>query len=164
MGLVGLNTQWPPTRWLSAAGTGLGLGLATGLCLLIAWLQAGARTNSRLYFANRPWWLWTLDILVLEVHWAFYRAALGDLLDQLYVGILLSLAVIYAEWALDPAWRAGWREASSATWQWLRSALAVAMGLGFLLTRNLWICLLVHALLEFGLWQVGQNRGQPQTA
>ena len=41
---------------------------------------------------------------------------------------------------------------------WLRAALALGMALVFLLTRNLWVCLAVHTLIELGFWQLGRRR------
>jgi hypothetical protein len=32
------------------------------------------------------------------------------------------------------------------------------MALIYLLTRNLWVCLAVHALIELAFWQVGRRR------
>jgi hypothetical protein len=143
MGLVGLSPRWPVTRWLGAAGTGLGVGLVTLLFLVFAWRNANRATGgTRLYPQSQPWWALLINALYLQVHWAFYRSALSTLqsaasgvvclrtgqvqavatpLDDGYTGIFLGLALIYLEWSLNPAWRhafgdaqQGWHSASQS--------------------------------------------------
>jgi hypothetical protein len=151
MGLVGLNEYWPVTRWLEAAGTGLGLGFVALLVLILIWASA----VRRLGFAPRPWWGLVVDGLYLEVHWAFYRGALAVLLDDVYAGVFAGLALVFVEWGLSPFWRRGWRLSRLAAERWLRAALALIIAVLFLLTRNLWVCLVVHWLLELTIWRLG---------
>lgn len=159
MGLVGMGERWTVVRWLESAGTGVGLGLATLLILALGWASASWRGNgSRLQFRPRPWWLLLLDVIYLEVHWAFYRGAFAVLIGDVYAGAVTGLGLAYLEWSLNPFWRRGWRLGSQAAEQWLRAALALAMALLFLLTRNLWICLGIHFLLELAFWQMGRRR------
>jgi hypothetical protein len=156
MGLVGLNEQWPVTRWLEAVGSGLGLGSLALLILLLAWVR-GAR---QLHFASRPWWELLVDGLYLEVHWAFYRGAMAVLLGDVYGGVFAGLALIYLEWTLSPFWRQGWQLPRVALGRWLRAALALVISIIFLYTRNLWICLGVHWLIELPLWRLGREQIQ----
>lgn len=157
LGIVGLDTQWPPTRWLGAAGVGLGLGLVTLFVLALAWRNANrANDGTSLRFPYQPRWLVLLAVVYLEVHWAFYRSALVAIQEELYTGVLSGLALVYLEWALDPAWRRGWRQQSQAAYQWLRVALPLLSALTFLLTRNLWVSLVIHGLLTLCLSQVGR--------
>jgi hypothetical protein len=159
MGLVGIGGRWPPTRWLSAVGTSVGFGLASFLLLLLAWMSANrARPGARLRFPPRPWWLITIDVLYLEVHWAFYRAALTVELDDVYIGVFLGLALVFLEWALNPFWRSGWRAENQPARQWLHVAMALVMAILFLFTRNLWVCLGVHLALEPAFWALGSER------
>jgi hypothetical protein len=162
LGLVGLGGRWPVTRWLEAVGVGLGFGLAALLFLLLAWANANRHAGS-LRFPSRPWWAILVDVLYLEVHWAFYRGALAIVLGDLYVAVFLGLGLVYLEWGLNPFWRQGWRSMSGAAAQWLRAALALAVALLFLFTRNLWICLGVHTLLELAFWHLGRERATIQT-
>jgi hypothetical protein len=149
LGLVGLNARWPATRWLDAAGTSVGLGLAALVLLSLAWVNAHRRAHSPwLRFTPQPWWEVLVDILYLEVHWAFYRSSLAVAMDALYPAVFLGLGLIYLEWSLNPFWRRGWHSESPAAERWLRAALAVIVALVFLLTRNLWACLGLHLLLE----------------
>jgi hypothetical protein len=163
LGLVGLYPLWPAASWLQAFGTGLGLGLVALLILLLAWGIAnwGADRSARsfrLRFPARPWWALLVDVLYLEVHWAFYRGALAVALDDLYAGVFLGLGLIYVEWSLSPFWWRGWRRQQQAAVRWLRAALALVAALIFLLTYNLWVCLLVHGFIEFTFWHLGRAR------
>lgn len=158
LGLAGTGGPWPVDRWLQAAGTGAGLGLAALVVLLIAWTNANRPAGGlRLSFPARPWWSLLIDVLYLEVHWAFYRAALAVVLADDYPAVWLGLALVYLEWALNPFWRRGWRRPERAAGQWLRAALALVIAFLFLLTRNLWVCLGVHAVLELTCRRVGRE-------
>ena len=164
MGLVGLGGRWPPTRWLEAAGTAIGIGLLACLLLALAWASANRRDSGtglpsepRFRFPSRPWWAIPIDVLYLEVHWAFYRGALAVLLGDLNAGVFLGLGLVYLEWALNPSWRRGWRTGPQAAVQWLRAALALVAALIYLFTRNLWLCLGVHAVLELVFWGFGRE-------
>jgi hypothetical protein len=159
LGLVGLSQRWPVTRWLEAAGTGLAVGLAALLILSVAWLRAGyGPGNTRPHLPRRPAGVVVVSILYLEAHWAFYRAALGSALDDAYAGVFLGLGLIYLEWGLNPFWRRGWRRQARAAERWLRAALALVIAVVFLLTRNLWVCLVVHGLLELPFWCLGREQ------
>jgi hypothetical protein len=152
LGFAGIGPLWPATRWLSSLGTGLGLGFVAILFLLLArWAAVGAppvvaRGGARLDLPPLPWWRWLLDVLYHQVHWAFYRTALAALLGDLYAGVFAGLGLVYLEWGMDPFWRQGWKLPEEAGERWLRLALALIAALIFLLTRNLWVCLAVHAL------------------
>jgi hypothetical protein len=160
MGIVGLDAVWPVTRWLEAAGLGLAWGLVALLLLLLA-LRMANRGDGRVWlgFSRRPWWVLAVDVLYLEVHWAFYRAGMAAVPGQgdsnLYVGVFVGLGLVYLEWSLNPFWRRGWRREPQAGVRWLRSALALIISVLFLYTRNLWVCLGVHLVLELSVWQLG---------
>jgi hypothetical protein len=156
VGLVGFSGRWPITRWLESAGTGLGMGLVALLILALA-LAAARRNGAGLHFQRRPWWLYLIDAIYLEVHWAFYRGALSVLFQEKYAAVFAGLGLVYLEWSLDPFWRHGWRLETRATRQWLRAALALVSSLVFLFTRSLWICLGVHLLVGLALSQLGQS-------
>jgi hypothetical protein len=178
MGLVGLSEQWPVTRWLEAAGTGLGLGFLSLLALGLAWVNASglssigraadtaagrASSGSRrlLSFAPQPWWMVLVSGLFLEVHWAFYRGAVAVIVDDVYAGVFLGLAAVCLEWVLNPFWRHGVAppsgSASDAGRVWLNAGLALTSALIFLLARNLWICLAVHWLLALAFWLLARS-------
>jgi len=158
LGLAGLGGTWPVDRWLDALGTGAGLGLVALLVLLAAWANANHPTGGLwLRFPARPWWSLLVDVVYLEVHWAFYRSALGVLLSDLYPAVWLGLGLVFVEWALSPFWRRGWRLPGQAAGEWLRAGLAVVVAFLFLLTRNLWVCVGVHSVIELAVWRIGRE-------
>lgn len=161
MGFVGLSEQWPVTRWLEAAGIGLGLGVLALMILSLAWVSANRRDSSTwLLFSPSRWWAVLVGILYLEVHWAFYRGALAVMLDDAYAGAFLGLGIVCLEWCLNPFWRQGWRLGSQSAERWLRASLVLIIALLFLLTRNLWVCLAVHILIEFSMRQLGREQAR----
>jgi hypothetical protein len=163
LGLVGVGRTWSPSRWLEALGAGLVFSLAAAVLLLLAWRSANrAAPGIRLHFPAQPWWAILIDVFYQQVHWAFYRAALAVALVDLYAGVFLGLGGVYAEWALSPFWRAGWRSEREAARQWLRLSLALVTGLLFLWTQNLWVCLAAHAGLELTFRQLGRDPAVPQ--
>lgn len=165
LGIVGWSERWPLTRWLDAAGTGLGLGAVALLILVIAWASANRRSgNIWLLFAPSRWWVVLVSVLYLQVHWAFYRGALAVMLDDAYAAALLGLGLVYLEWGLNPFWREGWRMTSGAAERWLRASLAVITALLFFLSRNLWVCLVVHLLIELSMRQLGRERARSRFA
>lgn len=161
MGIVGLSEHWPVTRWLEAAGIGLGWGVLALIILSLAWVSANRREGStRLLFVPSRWWAVLVGVLYLQVHWAFYRGALAVMLDDAYAGVFLGLGLVYLEWSLNPSWRQGWRLESQSAERWLRATLVLVIALLFLLTRNLWVCLAVHILIEFSMRQLGRDRAR----
>jgi hypothetical protein len=159
MGLVGIGGRWPPTRWLDAVSTGVGFGLISLLILLLAWISANrGRDGIRLGFPFRPWWVIIIDVLYLEVHWAFYRGAMAVTLDDIYVGVFLGTALVFLEWALNPFWRSGWRSGGMAATQWLQAALALVVAVLYLFTRNLWVCMGVHLAVGLPFWRMGRKQ------
>lgn len=110
-----------------------------------------------------------LDAALQQWHWAFYRAAaagwlmlpiglpgapLADRLLQglqsepLYWGAWLGLAVAGVEWALDPFARARLKRPGDREVELRGAALAVATTGLFVLTRNFWLCLVVHVAVD----------------
>ena len=165
MGLAGFTPLWPASRWLEAIGTATGLGLLFFFGLLVAWISAshsadGTRRwgNWELRFPYRPWWAISLNIVYLQIHWAFYRGALIVLRGDVYSATFLGLGLVYTEWAMNPFWRQGWRAPRRAGVQWLQAALALSTAVIYLLTRNLWACLAVHIFVELAFWGIGRER------
>ena len=110
-----------------------------------------------------------LDAALQQWHWAFYRAALFGWLalplslpsvpladrvlqvlqaDPLYYGAWLGIGVAGVEWVLNPFGRAHLQRAGERETALRRAALAVATTGLFVLTRNLWLCLVVHVVVE----------------
>jgi hypothetical protein len=123
-------------------------------------------------------WLAPIDTALLQWHWAFYRAAaIGGLTlllktnegapgplsrlpaqlaaDPLYWGAWLGMILVAVEWALNPFARrvlAGPRDdpesAADAERTVIRMGLAVVTTAVFVLTRNFWLCLACHVVVE----------------
>jgi hypothetical protein len=110
-----------------------------------------------------------LDAALGQWHWAFYRAAVFGLLalplsfpgvplvdralqglqaEPLYWGAWAGIGVAGLEWALDPFGRAHMRRPGERETALRRAALAVATTGLFVLTRNFWLCLVVHVAVE----------------
>ena len=156
MGIVGFGGDWPVDRWLETAGTGFGLGLLSLMLLWLAWVNANW-AGSRLRFFARPWWSLLIDVVLLQIHLAFYRGALAVTANSLSAGVFWGLGLVYLEWFANPFWRRGWRKGAQAAEQWLRAAMALVTALLFFLTRNLWVCLGVHLALVWVFYQFGRN-------
>jgi hypothetical protein len=110
-----------------------------------------------------------LDAALAQWHWAFYRAAVAGWLmlplglpsssladrllaglqsDPLYWGAWLGLVVAGVEWILNPFARARHQRRGEREVSLRRAALAVATTGLFVLTRNFWLCLTVHIVVE----------------
>jgi len=175
LGMVGWEPRWPAARWIQAMGDALGMALVSLAILLLAWVNANRRPGPSaagydLHIPQVPWWCVLLDILALEVHWAFYRTAFVLVLDGPYAGVFAGLGLVYLEWILSALWWRNWqsvsRPASIAVLQWLRIALALLSALVFLVTRNLWACFMAHGLVDVTLRRVCRRAGvqRPQNA
>lgn len=147
MGIAGLSGDWPVSRWLESAGTGLALGVAAVTALAAAWATAN-RGDRRLGLPEHPWWQLPIHGFYREAHWVFYRAGLSAILADVYVGIWAALLLVLIEQGLNPTWRTTWRDPGRAGHPWLALGLALLSTLLFLLTRNLWICIAVHWLVS----------------
>jgi len=159
LGLAGLDASWTVSRWLEAAGTGVGVGLLALGFVGVAWLNANRREGTaRLGFAVTPAWMLLVDGLYLQVHWAFYRGALAVLFDDLSVGVCWGLVLVCVESISSPFRRRCWRLQASAGDAWLLAVQALVSALLFLLTHNLWVCLAVHWALSLTSWALARHR------
>jgi hypothetical protein len=164
--LFGLTAiDWPRSL---AVGALLAAG-AFVLLVLIGWYYARATRNFALCdrsfatFRTGPFaaplgdlarplgWVFSLrDAIYLEAHWTFYRAGpmliLGD-----YGGVFVGLAIALVEGYLDPTVRRHLSKPGSAEQPLFVASLAVAMTVVFFFTRNLWLCIALHAAMQFGL-------------
>jgi hypothetical protein len=169
MGLSELN--WPDT--LISSG---GLALVSGGIIVFGWLMYRHRlpARARASGGSQPW-LAPVDAALLQWHWAFYRAGvigslvlaaemegtrpaafLAPLVEQpLYWGSWLGMILVALEWALNPFAREaliGSRRnpdhAPAAELTVIRMALAVTTTSLFILTRNFWLGLVCHVVVE----------------
>lgn len=146
-------------RWLDWArglGWAVTLGMSAWALLAVGWWayrRALAAVNANYNpVAGRLAWGWVLlrEAIYHEIHWAFYRNAFIVVWSE-YWGVWSGLALVGLEAALNPAWRAGLADSQQALAQSIRGALAVVSGVLFLLTRNLWLAIVVHWGVSWGL-------------
>jgi hypothetical protein len=162
MGMWGMD--WFQPRWASELALGLALGVGTLTLLLWSWRhfllvvhETGHGTpylpyafQRRILAAPWGWGLIVLEVLYLEMHWAFYRGAairaFGD-----YYGVFGGFLLILAEWGLNPAFR---RDLSTTRRDGeAMTTVVTAFGIGvvYYFTANLWLCTAVHLIIQFGL-------------
>jgi hypothetical protein len=166
LGLTEIN--WPATL-----STGLALAAGVVVIALFGWLLyrrtlpegEPSAALDRLVDALRGPATAILD----QWHWAFYRAAAAAVVaalaaanlpapvarlvdklqaDPLYWGAWLGIALAGIEWALDPFGRAAVRVDREHAAALRRASLAIATTGLFVLTRNLWLCLAAHVVVE----------------
>lgn len=154
-----------PVAWEDAARWAVGIGGGALLLWGMIWwgyaralpprpmvtipqsLLERAQTRASLW----GWPLLLLDVLLLEAHWAFYRAGPLLLLGDWYSGVALGTVLVLLESYSHPAIRHGLRRPDQADDILLAAALIVVMAVVFLYTRSFWICLAVHFWLEIAL-------------
>ncbi len=149
MGLAGIS-WWPSLGRGILFGAGLLAltGLAWLVYLRIGMPPAGLLARSQRLAAapaGRP--LLLLWAAAEETHWAFYRTVpllLWGPLPGLWIGLLL----VVAEHGLQPQTTARLRQPGGVEEEAWWLARLVAMTAAFALLRNLWLCIVLHALLE----------------
>jgi hypothetical protein len=153
MGLTNVN-------WFASVGLGAPLGIGGGGLLLVGWwyysrslslLPSPAAFRPRAEKTPRGGVLLFVEAACLEFHWAFYRSLPTLVLADRYLGLLLGLALLGLEWLLSPAWRQAWRQVESAEKIVPETTLAALMAVIYLFTQNLWLCTLIHWLIDLSL-------------
>jgi len=122
----------------AAAGAGLG-----GMMLLLYWLYLQAlkpnpELELRVYHSK-------IGLIFEVMHWAFYRAIIWYLVDSIYLGTMISLAVLAVEYSL--AGRLGNFSAGDQRQYLLRFSLGLTTSILFLFAPNLWLIFLFHFLM-----------------
>ncbi len=156
--------DWFDERWFGELASGLALGLGAFLLLLWGWHHYLLTTREsdgqptgdpysferRLLAAPWGWGLVLLEVLYLEMHWAFYRSATiraaGD-----YYGVFLGFLLVLAEWSLNPAIRSDMGVARRGAETLTTATIAFSISVIYYFTANLWLCLAVHLTMQFGL-------------
>jgi hypothetical protein len=162
--------------WLGALVSGGVLAAAICGIIVFGWLVYRHKLPPRLREDGplQPW-LAPVDAALLQWHWAFYRAGvigwiilasemksvgpdsyLTRVVEQpLYWGSWLGMVLVAAEWALNPfarralfAPRVNADYAPAAERTVIRMSLAVTTTALFILTRNFWLPLVCHVIVE----------------
>jgi hypothetical protein len=137
--------------WVRDVGWTAGLGAAAWAVLALGWWTVRRGTNPpRLDDGLLSGAVGLREAAYHEVHWAFYRnapiVALGP-----YWGTWAGLGLAALEAVLNPFWRAGLRDADRASLPLLRAGMAFVSAALFLKTGNLWLAILVHWGVLWGL-------------
>jgi hypothetical protein len=145
--------------WAYDAGWAVALGIgALGLLALGWWtyrrslVTAGfvSGEGEMVAGANSSGWVLLREAAYQEIHWAFYRNA-PALAVGTYWGVWIGFALVALEATLNPAWRRGLADPGQAPARLMGGALAVVSSVLFLLTENLWLALVLHWGVSWGL-------------
>lgn len=140
--------------WARDAGWAMAVGIGTWGLLAMAWwtyrraVATIGETDPGIAVPGSGW-LYLREASYHELHWAFYRNAPAVVLGK-YWGAWIGLGLVGIEAALNPAWRKGLSDPRQAPCQLMRSSLAIASSVVFLLTENLWLALALHWGVSWG--------------
>jgi hypothetical protein len=156
--------DWFDGHWLTELTLGLALGLGALVLLIWGWrhylvaargLEPRWTTEPHVFerkvlAAPWGWGLILLEVLYLEMHWAFYRSATIRFAGE-YYGVFLGFLLVLGEWCLNPAIRADLSMTRRAGEILTTIVIAFSISVVFYFTANLWLCIVVHLALQFGL-------------
>jgi hypothetical protein len=141
--------------WAQDTGWAVTLGFGAWALLALGWFAyqralstAGERDTT--VRANYSGWVLLREAAYHEVHWAFYRNA-PILALGIYWGVWIGLALVTIEAALNPAWRRELSDPHRAPAHLMRGALAVLSAVLFPMAQNLWLAVVVHWGVSWGL-------------
>ncbi len=164
MGLTGADGSilgWSPAAWLHGLSTALMLGVIVLLPIGAASRQV-ARAGRPLDVDDRSAGAVIVEAICAEIHWAFYRAAPLILLGDVYSAVLFGALLVGVEWLVELI-RNGLSPLPEERQRWLRRGVLLALSATmFALTRNVWLAIGLHAVLEL-LWKVWLRRLVPHT-
>jgi hypothetical protein len=159
--LKSLGLAQAPQRESLNQGVPLALG-AVFLMGLIGWYyrrevtSLGEETAPSLQatrqMLGRPWgWvLLLIGVAYQQIHWAFYRALPFLILDDLYAGAFLGLALVLLEAYADPRVRHDLADPAGAEWLVLSAGFAVVTTVLFVLTGTSWLGAGIHFTTAIG--------------
>jgi hypothetical protein len=156
-----LAENW--ANWVWDAGWAVGLGSGAGVLLAVGWWSVARKAwlNGPLTAARGSLGRTLLEAVLHEVHWAFYRnvpivalALTRPDAEALYWGTWAGLALIGLEAVLNPYWWAALFSPQNAPMAFVRAGLAALSAVLFLKTQNLWLAILVHWGVSWGLYKL----------
>ena len=163
MGLTGAGGSilgWSPAEWLHGLSTTLTLSVIVFLPIGLASRQI-ARAGQPLGVDDRSAGGVIVESIYAEIHWAFYRAAPLILLTDVYVAVLFGIFLVGVEWIVVLI-RNGLSPSPEERQRWLRRGALLALSAAlFALTRNVWLAMAAHSVLEL-LWKVWLRRLVPR--
>jgi hypothetical protein len=157
-GAGGAVLGWDVAAWLRGLSTTLTLGVIVVLPIgLASWQMSRAGHRAALGTDDRAVGAVLIEGLYAEIHWAFYRAAPLILLENVYTAALIGMVLVGVEWSVDLI-RNGLSRAPEDRQRWLRRVLLLAVSATlFVLTRNLWLLIGLHLVLEL-IWKAWLGR------
>ena len=163
MGLTGAGGSilgWSPAEWLRGLSTALTLGAIVLIPTGLASRQI-VRAGRPLGIDDRSAGVVIVDAIYVEIHWAFYRAAPLILLGEAYAAALFGVLLVGVEWIVVLI-RNGLSLSAAERQLWLRRGALLALSATlFALTRNVWLAMLTHMVLEL-VWKVWLWRLAPR--
>jgi len=156
----GLSTSLSWTDWTRDAGWAVAT--ATGAWALLAlggWtyyraLRAASETSLDVSLEVSGWAL-LREAAYDEVHWTFYRN-MPIVVFGVYWGVWIGLAIAAAEASFCPPWRHKLTNPKDAPLCLAQTAFSVTSAVFYLLTQNLWLAILVHWIVTWGVAQMMQ--------
>jgi hypothetical protein len=139
--------------WLHDLGWTAAVGLGSAALLLAAgWARRRAlpTTGGGDGGSRASSWGTAREALYHEIHWSFYRNAPIVTFGS-YWGVWAGLGLTALEAIANPAWRERFSDPVRAPAQLLHAALAVTSSALFLQTQNLWLAVLLHWAVSWGL-------------
>jgi hypothetical protein len=135
------------------------LALATWSLLMFVWvpyLRATSNIPVRLNSEVLSWSRRAVEVIYMQAHWAFYRAACILILISffkddvaVYWGTSAGLALIFLEAWADPRVRRSLTHVGQGELALWSAGQAIINTVGFVLTRNVWLLALIQLTLEF---------------
>jgi hypothetical protein len=157
-GAGGTLLGWDVATWLRGLSTSLTIGIIVVLPIgLASWQIARAAHGAAPGADDRSVGAVLVEALYSEVHWAFYRTAPLILLENAYAAALIGMVLVGVEWSVELI-RNGLSHAPEDRQRWLRRLLLLALSATlFVLTRNLWLLIGLHVVIEL-IWKVWLSR------
>lgn len=141
--------------WAHDMGWGVTLGIGVWGVLALGWwtyrrAMVAADQEDAMVKVESSGWVLLREAAYHEAHWAFYRNA-PILTAGPYWGVWIGLALAALEAAFNPAWHKGLMAPWRLPGHLMRAALAVVSSILFVLTENLWLALVLHWGVSWGL-------------
>jgi len=157
-GAGGAVLGWDVAAWLRGLSLTLTVGMLVVLPIgLASWQIARAGHGAGLGADDRSVGVVLIEALYAEVHWGFYRAAPLVLLENVSTAALIGMVLVGVEWSVELI-RNGLSRAPEDRQRWLRRVLLLAASATlFVLTRNLWLLIGLHLVLDL-IWKAWLGR------
>jgi hypothetical protein len=153
LGLAGNSgpiVGWSSVDWLRHLSTAFVVGVLALVPIVLAARQL-ARTVQPLGVDKRSTGAILIEAAYAEIHWAFYRAAPLIILGDVYWATVIGLGLIGVE-VLVTLVRNGPGTQPEEYQAWLGQALLLTMSATvFIATRNVWLALLLHIVVELAI-------------